>query len=77
MLINALCHFNMYHLYDNILIHKTFFILLFQSVNCYLIDNHGYVMSKLIDPEVAVGKFFGDVENAVMKALLDDGIFTG
>jgi hypothetical protein len=34
-------------------------------------------MSKLVDSELAVGKFFGDVENAVMKALLDDGVFTG
>ncbi|XP_060558029.1 voltage-dependent calcium channel subunit alpha-2/delta-3-like isoform X2 [Ruditapes philippinarum] len=48
-----------------------------ESVLCYLIDNHGYVMSKLVDSELAVGKFFGDVENAVMKALLDDGVYTG
>ncbi|XP_053385915.1 voltage-dependent calcium channel subunit alpha-2/delta-3-like isoform X2 [Mercenaria mercenaria] len=48
-----------------------------ESVSCYLVDNHGYVMSKSVDPDGSVGKFFGDTENAVMKALVRDGVFKG
>ena len=40
-----------------------------QSVSCYLVDNHGYVMASK-SPETDIGKFFGEVDAQVMTYLV-------
>ncbi|KAL4216859.1 Voltage-dependent calcium channel subunit alpha-2/delta-4 [Mactra antiquata] len=48
-----------------------------QKGNCYLVDNHGYVVASKF-PDYQVGLFFGDIpeENSVMNVLVDRGVFT-
>ena len=44
-------------------------IIYLQSVNCFLLDNNGYVMASKT-PEKDLGKFFGDVDAQVMTYLV-------
>lgn len=44
-----------------------------ENINCYLIDNNGFVL--VAEDYTLTGKFFGEAEGAVMSKLLQMGSF--
>ncbi|CAL8276491.1 unnamed protein product [Boreogadus saida] len=44
-----------------------------ENINCYLIDNNGFVL--VAEDYTLTGKFFGEAEGAVMNKLLQMGSF--
>ncbi|RXN06896.1 voltage-dependent calcium channel subunit alpha-2 delta-4-like isoform X2 [Labeo rohita] len=55
------------------LLERVFMSIAKQDVNCYLVDNNGFI---LISKERGdVGKFFGEVDGSVMAQLLKSGLF--
>ncbi|KAM7411799.1 hypothetical protein PAMA_021665 [Pampus argenteus] len=52
---------------------KKFWTASRQNINCYLIDNNGFVL--VAEDYTLTGKFFGDAEGAVMRKLLQMGSF--
>eukprot|EP00064_Thunnus_orientalis_P006937 superscaffoldBa00000746_g6956 len=52
---------------------KKFWTASRQNINCYLIDNNGFVL--VAEDYTLTGKFFGEAEGAVMSKLLQMGSF--
>ncbi|KAA8590995.1 hypothetical protein FQN60_001938, partial [Etheostoma spectabile] len=52
---------------------KKFWTASRQNINCYLIDNNGFVL--VAEDYTLTGKFFGEAERAVMSKLLQMGSF--
>ncbi|KAJ6659993.1 hypothetical protein lerEdw1_018191 [Lerista edwardsae] len=43
------------------------------NVNCFLIDNNGFILVSKVSKQT--GKFFGEVDGAVMSQLINMGMF--
>lgn len=44
-------------------------------MDCYIVDNNGYIVLSLKDSSNDTGKFFGDVEDDVLISMIEENIF--